>query len=233
MVTCNKPGKHSWLCAIIAGGQSQRMGQDKAELTFTDARGESINVLERALIDALHLFGQEQVRVVGRYSPLDDVTLLHDYCDQPYQGPLSALAAALLEAKQLRCDYVLTLPCDSLLRASDCLPALISAMDKQNAQAWVLTDQGRELPMMGVYRADLADQLTEYLDQGHRRLMRFLATIRVETVPLEALPLYQAGFTEIAKIASYNTPKEFEQAKLAFIKHQACYRHGDQNEERT
>jgi len=141
------------LGAILAGGQSQRFGSDKA-----------VALLEgRALIDhvadalAPHV---DRVIVCGRAHGDLDFLPDHPHADL---GPLGGLNAALRYADANSFDRVVTLPCDTPLIAVDLMPALL----RERAPAILA-----ECPVIGVWPAKLATELDLWLATSDDRSIR-------------------------------------------------------------
>lgn len=91
-----------WTGVVLAGGQSSRMGRDKALVEL-----DGMTLLERA-IELLRPHAKE-VLVIGdpeRYTP-EHATVLPD--DVPGKGPLGGLVTALRQARYVR---LLVLACD-------------------------------------------------------------------------------------------------------------------------
>src|ERR1700704_6029934 len=89
---------------LLAGGESQRMGKDKATVLF---RGKLLWELQLHLLRKLE---PEEIFVSARTDPPwrpDDVQLVTD--DPPSRGPLSGLAASLA---QMRSAHLLALAID-------------------------------------------------------------------------------------------------------------------------
>lgn len=91
-----------WTGVVLAGGQSSRMGQDKALIEL-----DGITLLDRA-IELLRPHAKE-VLVIGdpqKYAP-EHATVLPD--DLPGKGPLGGLVTALKHARYVR---LIVLACD-------------------------------------------------------------------------------------------------------------------------
>ena len=89
---------------LLAGGESRRMGKDKATLLF---RGKPLWQTQLELLRKLH---PAEILVSARTDPPwrpDDVQLVTD--DPPSRGPLSGLAASLA---RMRSAYLLALAID-------------------------------------------------------------------------------------------------------------------------
>ncbi len=146
--------------AIFAGGQSRRMGTDKAALEV-----DGTTLLERTARIALD--AGLPVLVVGRARPdgwpLDTVEFLTDA--KPGLGPLGGLKTALG-----RHPALCALACDLPLLTSDALRWLAALGKHGNEQGLVVVNHGRWEPLFSVYR-DACLPLTEArLAEGKRSL---------------------------------------------------------------
>ena len=151
------------LGGILAGGQSRRFGSDKAEALFEG----------KALLDHVAAALRPQCAelvIAGREWPgIISVT------DVPESGlgPLGGLAGALDYAYRNGFDAVLSCGCDLLGLPLD--------LAKQLGQDPAILD---DLPIIGLWPADLAYTLAEWLaDPANRSVYRFADHIGARRVP--------------------------------------------------
>lgn len=173
--------------AILCGGQSRRMGQDKA-LLLADGTA----IIERVVNDINSLPNAYEKHFVcsggKKYPQLSNqnINYLADYLAD-YQGPLSALAAVMqkIQSDQLsNCQWVFTFPTDTLLLPSQTFDLLNSAIE-QNPNCDMLYLRGdRDHPLHAAYRVDLAKQLLQYLNQGQRAVMPFIRQLDFQTIDI-------------------------------------------------
>lgn len=143
------------LGAILAGGQSQRFGSDKAVALLA---GQSlIDRVAAALAPQV-----DSIVLVGRDGRGGDIAAIPDR-PLPGLGPLGGLNAALHHARAQGYTAVMTVGCDmpilppdlaERLRATGC-PSFVEA-----------------IPIIGLWPADLADRLDIFLASDRRRSMR-------------------------------------------------------------
>ena len=151
------------LGAILAGGQSRRFGSDKAEALF-----EGKALLDH-VADALRPQCAELV-IAGR--EWDGIISVVDIPENG-QGPLGGLAGALDHAQRNGFDTVLSCGCDLLGIPVD--------LARQFGSAPAILD---ELPIVGLWPADLADTLAAWLaDPANRSVYRFADHIQARRVP--------------------------------------------------
>lgn len=173
--------------AVLCGGQSRRMGQDKA-LLLADGTA----IIERVVNDINSLpnaYDKLFVCSGGKKYPQlsnQNINYLADYLAD-YQGPLSALAAVMqnIQSDQLsNCQWVFTFPTDTLLLPSQTFDLLNSAIE-QNPNCDMLYLRGdSDHPLHAAYRVDLAKQLLQYLNQGQRAVMPFIRQLDCQTIDI-------------------------------------------------
>lgn len=177
--------------AILAGGESRRMGADKALLEYEGRR-----LLEHVAA-AAQSFGP--ILVVGRRDAeafdLPEATFLPDR--HPDQGPLGGLQTALAHAD----GPILLVGCDMPLLDRPTLDWLVDAYNDSGAAGLVgQTDDGLQ-PLLGLYAPDLAPLVDELLADGIRSLHRLVVEGDIESRPL---PDALAG-----RLINVNTPADF------------------------
>ncbi len=139
------------LGAILAGGQARRFGSDKA---LTEVAGE--RMIDRI---AASLAAQcDAVLLCGR-----TLEGFRSVPDRPAagMGPLGVLAAALRVATDEGFAQVLTVPCD--------VPDLPGNLSARLGRAPVCAE---DCPVIGLWAADLADQIDAFLAASDDRSLR-------------------------------------------------------------
>jgi molybdopterin-guanine dinucleotide biosynthesis protein A len=179
---------------ILAGGQSRRMGQDKAHLP-TGAG----TLLER-IVDRLSPVVDEVIVAGGPRFSIPAVRWVPDA--RSGAGPLAGMAAGLAAlsgnlAWVVACD----LP-DVEPRIGDLLFASASDVD-----AVVPRLEARPECLCAVYHASLAGRILTMLDAGDRRVMSLLDGIRVRYV--EAAELRRVD-PDLRSFRNLNTPDEYQ-----------------------
>ncbi|MEX0268890.1 molybdenum cofactor guanylyltransferase [Leptolyngbyaceae cyanobacterium UHCC 1019] len=194
---------------ILAGGQSSRMGRDKALI-----RVEGIPLLQRTCAIAL----QRAPEVFVVTSALRDYSkVVPDRCilikepllanESKPQGPLVGFIQGL---KQVKTEWVLLLACD--------LPRL----NQEILQRWMLQlppindviallpqgEKGWE-PLCGFYRTDCLPSLNQFRQQGGRSFQGWLAQASVQTIQFSDDP--DTKRQEQAMLFNCNTPEDLRQ----------------------
>lgn len=175
-------------CCLLSGGESRRMGRDKALLPHPQGG----TWLERTLLLLAQLNApitllsrHEQHLVLGQQLTAampPPITVLAE--PPPWEGPLLALHRLMQHHPEKR---LLLCPVD--------MPdlTLIALQDLQTAStadpgAFQLAHDGQRLqPLLGIYPSHepFRSQLAAAVSQGERRLLRWLETVPCRSVPLE------------------------------------------------
>jgi molybdopterin-guanine dinucleotide biosynthesis protein A len=182
------------MIAILAGGESRRMGRDKAEIVIA---GETM--LARTARIALEAC--PQVIVAGRESappgwPQDGVSFIGD--DIPGEGPMAGLETALRHGGAERA--VLLLACDMPRLAADALRWLIEAADacEMLGDGLVTLSGAQREPLFSIYSASCLPLIARQRQTGRRSLQSLIDAGRFATV---------AAPPEIAaRLVNVNTP---------------------------
>jgi molybdenum cofactor guanylyltransferase len=154
---------------ILAGGQGRRMGgQDKGLIEFD---GKPLAAL---LVDRLRQQGVDIVinanRNHARYQRFGCPVVSDQLAD--YQGPLAGFASAMSAVDSA---FILTLPCDGPLLVDDYVARFIASYEKNGAAVQVAFDGDRLQPVHAMIKVDLLPSLTNFLDNGDRKIDRWYA----------------------------------------------------------
>lgn len=186
-------------CAIIlAGGKSQRMGQDKALLVY-----DGKTFLEH-LVTALRPVTNEILVVVDRdyrYALSCGRIVVDAF---PDTGPVGGIVTGLMAAGP-GIHYVV--PCD--------MPAINPQIFELFGQAMIppldaAVPQigGQSQPLCGAYRHTAAPKLMAYLESGQRTARGALSVLNVKRIDEVILRRIDP---DIGHLQNINTPEEFEE----------------------
>lgn len=184
---------------VLAGGQSLRMGEDKATLTI-----EQRTLLSRA-VTLLHQVGFKDCFVSGDYP---EFNCIHD--QHKSLGPIAGIAACV---DQLRPHYdaIFVIPVDMpLLAVEDCLHLLDALSDNTSEQSPHFHQQGGyykhvTFPMMLMLTPQLSDYLADIITsehKKHRSLYRLLNTLELKAITKKEVHAYRFENT--------NTPEQWQ-----------------------
>lgn len=177
---------------ILAGGQSRRMGKNKAELKMNGISFLDMLVKELEGFDELVISVDEKTKHPEiRYPMISD---LYQGC-----GPMSGVYSAL---KQCISDTLIVVPCDVPLFSKGLAMNMLSVLDPGTDVIAAVTEDGREHPLCGVYTKNCMARLEDCLGNGIYKMRDMLAGLRVKT--------YSAG-KESWRLRNVNTPEEYRE----------------------
>ncbi len=187
---------------IQAGGQSQRMGQNKALMPF----------LGQPLI----------ARIVERVSPLADEVLVITNDPQPYRflkvplfadilpgrGNLGGLYTALSVAGQ---PVVAVLACDMPFASPTLLQAQYSLLEEEGADVVIPHPVDGLEPLHSIYRREACRPVIQGSLEAHlMRMTSWLPAVKVRELTPEEIAHYDPSGTAFMNV---NTPEEFQRAE--------------------
>jgi molybdopterin-guanine dinucleotide biosynthesis protein A len=187
--------------AVLAGGQSSRMGRDKsaAVLSGSTLRDRALAVLDRFFSRVVLSVASTDAEAPGRTVVVDRYQGL---------GPLAAVEAVLTAA---RGRAVFVLACD-LPRVDDevvqrILSVAAAKAEDDGARAWVGAASGRLQPLCGVYAAACLPLVRRHLERGCLAMRQLLSALDVVEVRLDDLGS--------DKLLNLNYPADLERARMA------------------
>jgi molybdopterin-guanine dinucleotide biosynthesis protein A len=186
---------------VLAGGQSSRMGADKAFLEF---RGST-------LLERMVKLGQEvssSVWIVGprqKFAPFGKV--VEDV--YPGQGPLAGIQAALRASED---DLNVMLAVDLPFIESGLIRYLLVRAQDTDALAIVPRAGGGWQPLCAVYRKPFADLAEKALHQSENKIDLLFGKVAVRAI--EESELRSAGFSP-EMFRNLNTPEDLKRGAKA------------------
>lgn len=185
--------------AILAGGESRRMGANKALLEVV-----GVPIIQRVASAMTAVF--EDVRIVADdISPYAFLNLqvIRDVWKKT--GPLGGLHAALHSAAAPR---VFVLSCDTPFVTPDLIQFILQ--QPVRSPITVVSDENGVQPLCGIYDRSLLGEVETRLKAGNHRLLDLLEASGASVIPLDtARPWYRKGL-----LANINTPAEYHALRL-------------------
>ena len=194
---------------ILAGGQSRRMGADKAQLPWSSG-----TFLSHA-VEILGDVASSVVVVGGSASAVPDVSVLPDQFSG--RGPLAGIHAALSHTKT---DWNLILAVDMPLVTPALFSFIAEKCASSSAIAIVPQTGGRLQPLCAAYRRQLLPKIQKAIDAGElsiHRLLESLSTGIMEENPGGIRVLREDELTandfRLEMLMNVNTPEDFGRAR--------------------
>jgi len=184
---------------ILAGGQSVRMGTDKA---FIELEGRTLLAraleLARSITDNVRIVGQQ-----GKYCSF--APTIEDIF--PRCGPLAGIHAALRASQK---DLNLILAVDVPFLCSRLLQYIIERAQSALATVTVPCTAKGFQPLCAVYRSGFADAAEQALRGGRYKIDALFASVQTEVIREEELQ--SAGFSN-GLFRNLNTPRDLDAAR--------------------
>lgn len=183
---------------ILAGGQSRRMGRNKA---FLEWKGRPLIV---DLIERFSQLSDDVLLIASSVKPFQDLPVRLVLDPSPPIGPLGGLWSGLLSA---RYEWVFATACDMPLVDPRVVQWLFD--QRAGADAVVLIDeQGRPEPLHAMYRVSCLNAIASALACRQRAMIAFYPAVRVRYIPPSD---WRAIDPEGRSWRNINTPEEWEQ----------------------
>jgi molybdopterin-guanine dinucleotide biosynthesis protein A len=185
---------------ILAGGESSRMGRDKALL---ELNGAPLVVRAARLIESV----AGTPTIVGVPERLDGLGFAVIPDDWPSAGPLGGIATALCAANSA---WNLIIACDLPYLTKAWLEHIIARALASSADAVLpMNERGAE-PLCAMYQKKCERAIRTALERGTRKVTDGLAGLRVESIaPSE----WKAFDSDGLLFKNMNSPADYEEAK--------------------
>lgn len=186
------PSRHGLRCCLLSGGNSRRMGSDKALLSHPGGGSwleATLILLARLGAPVTLLSGHpHHLRLAERLAGRLAVPLSTIEEPQPPRGPLLALQRLIDHHPG---QWLLLCPVDMPGLTLASLEALVETALAAPATIHVAHDGQRSQPLLGIYPASLTHRrsLAAYTEAGGRALQGWLAEVGYNTVALPAAAL--------------------------------------------
>ncbi|MCY4062141.1 MAG: molybdenum cofactor guanylyltransferase [Chloroflexi bacterium] len=192
----------SFSLAIIAGGQSRRMGRDKA---FVKLGGKAL--IEHVITRSADLGQAETILITNmpaQYAHLG-LPMYRDLL--PNKGSLGGIYTALLQA---RSPDVLVLACDMPFVSTDLLRYMVDQIRADNDIVVPRVD-GYPQGLHAIYKTTCITPIAEQLAADRLKIIRFYEQMRVHYLDESD---YAAFDPQGRSFANINTPEELAEAEL-------------------
>jgi len=188
--------------AIIAGGQSRRMGRDKA---FVDLAGKPL--IEHVIRRSAVLGQADTILITNKPAQYAHLGLPMHRDILPNKGSLGGIYTALVNAKS---PNVLMLACDMPFVNSRLLRYMIEQMD-DDIDIVVPTVDGYPQGLHAIYKKSCIEPIARQLAADRLKIIRFYGQMRVRYLD----ETDYAAFDPLGRsFANLNTPEELAEAEL-------------------
>ena len=145
------------LGAILAGGQSKRMGKDKLFLELNNKK------LIEYTIDKVKKYLEKVIIITNQdneFFSKNNLTTVKD-CVEGHLGPLVGILTAMKWAKENlnKCSWIATFPCDTPFFPESIIKSFIEESEKKESLILCASSHGRKHNIFGLWSLDLYDKL--------------------------------------------------------------------------
>ncbi len=170
------------LAVVLAGGKSQRFGQDKSQVKLQDKilinyiLGEIIDVFQETLIIANDPID---------YMQSDKISITKDFKNN--LGPLGGVLTGMKWIKENNKNYkwISTFPSDTPFFTKKELNYFYENIKENNSKLFFIKNKDTRHNIFGLWSLDLIDQLEKDLSKGDRKVEVWADSIGVSTVNIE------------------------------------------------
>ena len=170
------------LGVVLAGGKSQRFGQDKSQVKLKDKilinyiLGEIIDVFQETLIIANDPID---------YMQSDKISITKDF--KSNLGPLGGVLSGMKWIKENNKNYkwISTFPSDTPFFSKKELNYFYEKIKENNSKLFFIKNKDTRHNIFGLWSLDLIDQLEKDLLKGQRKVEDWADSIGVSTVNIE------------------------------------------------
>ena len=149
------------LAAILAGGQSKRMGKDKLFLEFNNKKliEHTIDKVKKYLKKVIIITNQD-----NEFFSKNNLITVKD-CIEGQLGPLVGILTAMKWAKENlnKCSWIATFPCDTPFFPEKIIESFIKESEKKESLILCASSHGRKHNIFGLWSLDLYDKLKDDL----------------------------------------------------------------------
>ena len=190
------------LGTVLAGGKSQRFGEDKSQVKLNGKL--LINYILTEIIDEF-----KEILIVTNnqiaFQKSKKISTIKDF--KKGQGPLGGVLSAMKWAKEKNSNYkwISTFPVDTPFFKKKILKKFLSEINIEESKLFFIKSNNTRHNIFGMWSIDLMKKLEEDLNKGHKKVETWANSIGVKIINMEFM--YEDPFFNI------NTKDDLEIAK--------------------
>ena len=190
------------LGAVLAGGKSQRFGEDKSQVQLGNQL--LIDYVLAEIIDAFN-----EIIIVSnnliKFNQSEKVSLIKDF--KKNLGPLGGVLSAMKWIKENNKDYqwVSTFPADTPFFKKQILEDFLKKIKPEESKLFFIKSNNTRHNIFGLWSVDLIDKLEKDLENGDRKVENWANSVGVKIVNM--------NFEKNDPFFNINTKEDLEKAK--------------------
>ena len=196
--------EHNILGAILAGGQSKRMGKDKLFLELNNKKliEHTLDKVKKYLKKIIIITNQD-----NKFFFENNLITVKD-CIEGQLGPLVGILTAMKWAKEnlKKCSWIATFPCDTPFFPEKIIESFIEESEKKESLILCASSHGRKHNIFGLWSLDLYDKLKDDLvNKKVRKVQDWTEKNKIKNLEFE--------FKDYDPFFNINTKEDLEFAK--------------------
>ena len=170
------------LGAVLAGGKSQRFGEDKSQVKLNGKL--LIDYILSEIIDEF-----KEILIVSnnqiKFKNYDNISLINDF--KKDQGPLGGVLSAMKWAKEKNNKYkwISTFPVDTPFFKKEILQKFLSEINLEESKLFFIKSNNTRHNIFGIWSIDLMKKLEEDLNEGQRKVEVWANSVGVKVINME------------------------------------------------
>ena len=190
------------LGTVLAGGKSQRFGEDKSQVKLDGKL--LIDFILSEIVDEF-----KEILIVTNnqiaFQKSKKISTIKDF--KKGQGPLGGVLSAMKWAKEKNSNYkwISTFPVDTPFFKKEILKKFLSEINIKESKLFFIKSNNTRHNIFGMWSIDLMKKLEEDLNKGHKKVETWANSIGVKIINMEFM--YEDPFFNI------NTKDDLEIAK--------------------
>ena len=190
------------LGTVLAGGKSQRFGEDKSQVKLDGKL--LIDFILSEIVDEF-----KEILIVTNnqiaFQKSKKISTIKDF--KKGQGPLGGVLSAMKWAKKKNSNYkwISTFPVDTPFFKKEILKKFLSEINIEESKLFFIKSNNTRHNIFGMWSIDLMKKLEEDLNKGHKKVETWANSIGVKIINMEFM--YEDPFFNI------NTKDDLEIAK--------------------
>ena len=194
------------LGTVLAGGKSQRFGEDKSQVKLGDKL-----LIDYVLSEIIDEF--KELLIISNnpieFRKSEKIIVIKDF--KKDLGPLGGVLTAMKWIKDNNRDYqwISTFPTDTPFFKNQILKYFFDKIKPQESKLFFIKSNNTRHNIFGLWSIDLMDKLEEDLEKGYRKVEDWANSVGVNIIKME--------FGKKDPFFNINTKKDLKKAKINLL----------------